>query len=76
MESTKELTLKDMMQFAHDLEEMQESLDMINGFLGDSKIRTIKKEWIQSRIKTWIKICFYLHKRDDLGEILLENSTP
>ena len=44
MEFTKELTLKDMMQFAHDIEEMQEGLDMFNGLLGDSEIRTIKKE--------------------------------
>lgn len=44
MEFTKELTLKEMMQFAHDLERMRESLDMINGLLGDSKIRTTKKE--------------------------------
>jgi len=44
MKFTKELTLKDMMQFAHDLEEMQEGLDMIKGLLGDGEIRTIKKE--------------------------------
>jgi hypothetical protein len=44
MKSTKELTLKDMMQFAHNLEEMQIGLNMIKGFLGDSEIRTIKKE--------------------------------
>ena len=44
MEFTKELTLEDMMQFAHDLEEMLEGINMVNGFLGDSKIRIIKKE--------------------------------
>ncbi len=44
MEFTKELTLKDMMQFAHDFGEMQEGLDMIKWLLGDSEIRTIKKE--------------------------------
>ena len=44
MEITKELTLKDMMQFAHDLEEIREGLNMFNGLLGDSEIRTIKKE--------------------------------
>ena len=44
MEFTRELTLKDMMQFAHDLREMQERLDMVKGLLGDSGIRTIKKE--------------------------------
>lgn len=44
MEYAKELSMKDMMQFAHDLEEMLEGLNMFNGFLGDSEIRTIKKE--------------------------------
>jgi len=44
MEYAKELSLKDMMQFAHDLEEMLEGLKMVNGLLGDSEIRTIKKE--------------------------------
>ncbi len=44
MEFTKELTLKDMMQSAHDLEEMLDGLNMFNGRLGDSEIRTIKKE--------------------------------
>jgi hypothetical protein len=44
MKFTKELTLKDMMQFAHDIEEMRESLDMVRGLLGDSEIKTIKKE--------------------------------
>jgi len=44
MEFTKEFTLKDMMQFAHDLEEMRKGLDMVKGLLGDSEIRTIKKE--------------------------------
>jgi len=44
MEYAKELSMKDMMQFAHDLEEMLEGLNMVNGLLGDSKIRTIKKE--------------------------------
>lgn len=44
MEITKELTLKDMMQFAHDLEELREGLNMFNGLSVDSEIRTIKKE--------------------------------
>ena len=44
MEFPKELSLEDMMQFAHDLEEMLEGLDMVNGLLGNSEIRTIKKE--------------------------------
>ena len=44
MEYAKELSMKDMMQFAHDLEEMRVGLDMIKGLLGDSEIRTIKKE--------------------------------
>jgi len=44
MEYAKELSMKDMMQFAHDLEEMLEGLNMVNGLLGDSEIRTIKKE--------------------------------
>ncbi len=44
MEYAKELSMKDMMQFAHDLEEMWEGLNMFNGLLGDSEIRTIKKE--------------------------------
>ena len=44
MEFTKEFTLKDMMQFAHDLEEMRKGLDMAKGLLGESEVRTIKKE--------------------------------
>jgi hypothetical protein len=44
MEITKDLTLKDMMRFAHDLEEIRKGLNMFNGLLGDSEIRTIKKE--------------------------------
>jgi hypothetical protein len=44
MEFTKEFTLKDIMQFAHDLEEMRKGLDMVKELLGDSEIRTIKKE--------------------------------
>ena len=44
MEFPKELTLEDMMQFAHNLEEILEGLNMYNGFIGDSETRTIKKE--------------------------------
>ena len=44
MKYAKELSMKDMMQFAHDLEEMLEGLNMVNGLLGDSEIRTIEKE--------------------------------
>ena len=44
MEFTKKLTLEDMMQFAHDLEDMLKGLNMVNVFLGNSEIRTIKKE--------------------------------
>lgn len=44
MEFTKELTLKDMMQSVHDLEEMLDGLNMFNGLLGDGEIRTIKKK--------------------------------
>jgi hypothetical protein len=44
MEYAKELSMKDMMQFAHDLEEIREGLNMFNGLLVDSEIRTIKKE--------------------------------
>ena len=44
MEFTKELTLKEIMQFAHDIERMQESLDMINGLLGVDNSRITKKE--------------------------------
>jgi len=36
MEYAKELSLKDMMQFAHNLEKMLEGLKMVNGLLGDS----------------------------------------
>ena len=43
-ELTKESTLKDIMQFAHDLNGIKEDLDMIKWLLGDSKIQTIKKE--------------------------------
>ena len=44
MEYVKESSLKDMMQFAHDLEEMLEGLNMFNGLNENIKIRTIKKE--------------------------------
>jgi hypothetical protein len=33
MEFTKELTLEDMMQFAHDLEVMRKGLDVVKGLL-------------------------------------------
>jgi hypothetical protein len=44
MEFPKELTLEEMMQFAHNLEGIVEGLNMFNGSPGDSEIRTIKKK--------------------------------
>ena len=44
MEFTKDFTMKDMMQLAHDLEEMRKTLDMVKWVLGESEFRTIKKE--------------------------------
>lgn len=44
MDFSKDFTLKDMMQFAHDLEEMNEDLEMIKWLLGDKEIITAKKE--------------------------------
>ena len=44
MEFTKGFTLEDMMQFAHDLEEMRKNLDMVKGLIRDGEFITIKKE--------------------------------
>ena len=44
MDFTKEYTLKDMMQFAQDLKELQKNLDMVKEFMGDIEFKTIKKQ--------------------------------
>ena len=43
MDLTKDFTLKEMMQFAHDVEDFQEDLEMIKWLLGDEEIFTTKK---------------------------------
>lgn len=45
MENEKELTLRDLMQMAHDLEDFQKDFDMVMEFMSPEEIRTfLKKE--------------------------------
>ena len=44
MDLTKDFTFKDIMQFAHDVEEFQEDIEMLKWILGDDEFLTTKKE--------------------------------
>jgi len=44
MDFTKEFTLRDMMQFAHDLEKMRQNFNMVKELIGNGELKTIKKE--------------------------------
>ena len=43
MEHTKELTLKDLMQISHDMEELQKDLNMLIKSMDVDELRTVLK---------------------------------
>ena len=44
METTKNLSLQEMMKWAHDLEEIQQNVDMVNSLLDINIVSILKKE--------------------------------
>jgi hypothetical protein len=44
MENKKELTLRDLMQMSHDMEEFQKDFDMITEFMGIEEVKTSLKK--------------------------------
>ena len=44
MENKKELTLRDLMQMSHDMEEFQKDFEMITEFIGIEEVKTSLKK--------------------------------